>query len=78
MVNDRDQLERGFARLSLDHRAVVVMHYYLDLTIEDTAAALGISVGTAKSRLNRAMTKLRTALHADRPLQATADPESMP
>ncbi len=65
-VNDRDQLERGFRRLSLDHRAVVVMHYYLDLTIEDTAQALGISVGTAKSRLNRAMSKLRLALIADR------------
>jgi RNA polymerase sigma-70 factor, ECF subfamily len=64
-VNDRDQLERGFRRLSLDHRAVVVTHYYLDLTIEDTAEALGISVGTAKSRLNRAMANLRLALHAD-------------
>ncbi len=64
-VNDRDQLERGFRRLSVDHRAVVVMHYYLDLTIEDSAEALGISVGTAKSRLNRAMTQLRIALHSD-------------
>lgn len=66
-VHDRDQLERGFERLSLDHRAVVVMHYYLDLTMEDTAEALGISVGTAKSRLNRAMSKLRMALLADAP-----------
>jgi DNA-directed RNA polymerase specialized sigma24 family protein len=41
------------------------MHYYLDLTIEDTAQALGISVGTAKSRLNRAMSKLRLALAAE-------------
>ncbi len=65
VVNDRDQLERGFRRLSIDHRAVVVMHYYLDLTIEDSAQALGISVGTAKSRLNRAMTQLRIALHSD-------------
>jgi RNA polymerase sigma-70 factor (ECF subfamily) len=64
-VNDRDEMERAFRRLSLDHRAVVVMHYYLDLTIEDTADALGISVGTAKSRLNRAMAKLRLALAAD-------------
>jgi RNA polymerase sigma-70 factor, ECF subfamily len=66
-VSDRDQLERGFRRLSLDHRAVVVLHYYLDLTIEDTADALGISAGTAKSRLNRAMAKLRIALVADAP-----------
>ncbi len=66
-INDRDQLERGFQRLSMDHRAVVVMHYYLDLTIEDTAEALGISAGTAKSRLHRAMGKLRLALQADAP-----------
>lgn len=65
VVNDRDQLERGFARLSLDHRAVLVMRFYLDLTVEDTAEALGISVGTAKSRLSRATKKLRLALHAD-------------
>ena len=66
-VSDRDQLERGFKRLSMDHRAVVVMHYFLDLTIEDTAQALGISAGTAKSRLNRAMARLRLALEADAP-----------
>jgi RNA polymerase sigma-70 factor (ECF subfamily) len=65
-VNDRDELERGFRCLSLDHRAVVVLHYYLDLTIEDTAEALSISVGTAKSRLNRAMARLRLALVVDR------------
>jgi RNA polymerase sigma-70 factor (ECF subfamily) len=66
-VGDRDQLERAFARLSIDHRAVVVLHHYLDLTIEDTADALGISTGTAKSRLHRAMAKLRVALAPDAP-----------
>jgi RNA polymerase sigma-70 factor (ECF subfamily) len=65
VVSDRDQLERGFRRLSVDHRAVVVMHYYLDLSIEGCAEALGISAGTAKSRLNRAMAQLRLALHTD-------------
>jgi RNA polymerase sigma-70 factor (ECF subfamily) len=74
-VNDRDQLERGFRRLSLDHRAVVVMHYYLDLSIEDTAAALDISVGTAKSRLNRAMAKLRIVLLSDVAARSSADKE---
>ena len=74
-INDRDQLERGFQRLSLEHRSVVVMHYYLDLTIEDTAEALGISAGTAKSRLNRAMAKLRLALQADAPHSEQAQGE---
>jgi len=50
LVNDRDQLERGFARLSVDHRAVLVLRFYLDLSVEDTAMALGISPGTVKSR----------------------------
>ncbi len=74
-VNDRDQLERAFKHLSLDHRAVVVMHYYLDLTIEDSAQALGISVGTAKSRLNRAMARLRTTMGADVPRWSQPDRE---
>ena len=74
-VGDRDQLERGFRRLSLEHRAVLVTHYFLDLTIEDTADALDISVGTAKSRLNRALDKLRLALHADAPFPASRDRE---
>ena len=33
-VVDRDQLERGFRRLSIDHRAVVVLHHYLDLPLD--------------------------------------------
>jgi RNA polymerase sigma factor (sigma-70 family) len=68
VVLDRDQLERGFERLTVDQRAVVVLHHYLDLTLDDTAAALGISVGTVNSRLGRAMAKLRLALHVDRPM----------
>lgn len=64
-VDDRDQLERGFERLSLDQRAVIVLHHYLDLTLEDTAVALGVPVGTVNSRLGRAMSKLRDALRPD-------------
>jgi DNA-directed RNA polymerase specialized sigma24 family protein len=56
---------------------VVVLHYYLDLTIEDTAEALGVSVGTAKSRLNRAMAKLRLALHPDADASRRRDREAM-
>jgi RNA polymerase sigma-70 factor (ECF subfamily) len=64
-VVDRDQLERGFRRLSLDHRTVVVLHHYLDLPLSDVAEALGISPGTAASRLHYAMRGLRAALDAD-------------
>ena len=61
----RDQIERGFRRLSLEHRAVIVMHYYLDLPLPAVAATLGIPVGTARSRLHYAIRALRAALDAD-------------
>jgi RNA polymerase sigma-70 factor (ECF subfamily) len=60
----RDQLERGFRRLSPDERAVLVLRYYLDLPLADAAAVLGIPIGTMKSRLNRASAALRAAIDA--------------
>ena len=64
-VVDRDQLERGFRRLSIDHRAVVVLHHYLDLPLEAVAETLGVPLGTVRSRLLHAMRGLRAALDAD-------------
>jgi RNA polymerase sigma-70 factor (ECF subfamily) len=65
LVVDRDQLERGFRRLSIDHRAVVVLHHYLDMPLEEVAEAVGIPIGTVRSRLHHAMRGLRAALDAD-------------
>ena len=64
-VNDRDQLERAFRRLTLEQRAVIVFHHYLDLPLPDVAARLGIPLGTAKSRLHHARAALRASLEAD-------------
>jgi RNA polymerase sigma-70 factor (ECF subfamily) len=64
-VADRDQLERGFRRLSIDHRAVVVLHHYLDMPLDEVAETLGVPVGTVRSRLHHAMRGLRAALEAD-------------
>ena len=64
-VVDRDQLERGFRRLSIDHRAVVVLHHYLDLPLGEVADVLGLPAGTVRSRLHHAMRGLRAALDAD-------------
>jgi RNA polymerase sigma-70 factor (ECF subfamily) len=64
-IVDRDQLERGFRRLSIDHRAVVVLHHYLDLPLDEVAEVLGVPVGTIRSRLHYAMRGLRAALEAD-------------
>jgi RNA polymerase sigma-70 factor (ECF subfamily) len=62
----RDELERGFRRLSTQHRAVLVVHHYLGLADDDAALVLDIPVGTYKSRLSRATAALRAALEADR------------
>jgi RNA polymerase sigma-70 factor (ECF subfamily) len=62
---DRDQLERGFSRLEPEGRALIVLHHYLDLPLPEVAIALGIPLGTAKSRLHRALQSMRAALDAD-------------
>jgi RNA polymerase sigma-70 factor (ECF subfamily) len=64
-IADRDQLERGFRGLSFDHRAVVVLHYYLDMSASEIADVLDIPPGTARSRLYSATLSLRAALDAD-------------
>ena len=60
----RDQLERGFSRLSADERAVLVLHYYIDLPLAEAAAVMGVPLGTMKSRLSRATQSLRAAVDA--------------
>jgi RNA polymerase sigma-70 factor (ECF subfamily) len=60
-------LERAFARLRPDQRAVVVLHFYGDLPMPAVAETLGIPLGTAQSRLGRALSTLRKAIDpADR------------
>ena len=61
----RDELQRGFGRLRLDQRAVLVVHHYLGLTDQEAAAVLDIPLGTYKSRLHRATDAMRAALEAD-------------
>lgn len=64
-IGDRDQLDRAFRRLSLDHRTVVVLHHYLGLPLSEIAETLDIPVGTVKSRYHYAMSGLRAAIEAD-------------
>jgi RNA polymerase sigma-70 factor (ECF subfamily) len=64
-IADRDQLERGFRRLGADQRAVLVLHYYLGMSASVVAETLDIPVGTAQSRLHRALAELRSAIAAD-------------
>jgi RNA polymerase sigma-70 factor (ECF subfamily) len=62
---ERDALERGFRRLTPDHRTAVVLHHYVGLSLAEVAEAIGIPVGTAKSRVHHATQALRAALEAD-------------
>lgn len=55
----RDELRRMLSGLSARERAVVVLRYYCDLSEQDTAATLGIPVGTVKSSCARALARLR-------------------
>lgn len=64
-INDRDELERAFRRLTLEQRAVLVFHHYVGLSLPDVATQLGIPLGTAKSRLHHATAALRASLEAD-------------
>jgi RNA polymerase sigma factor (sigma-70 family) len=64
-VAHRDQLERAFAQLSVDHRAVVVLHRLKGMPLDQIAEILDVPVGTVKSRLSRAMEGLRAAIEAD-------------
>jgi RNA polymerase sigma-70 factor, ECF subfamily len=61
-VADRDQLERGFRGLDPDQRAVLVLHYYVGMSIPMVAETLGVPLGTAQSRLGRALAALRATL----------------
>ncbi|WP_166802874.1 sigma-70 family RNA polymerase sigma factor [Streptomyces sp. ICN441] len=55
-------LRQAMAELPPFHREVLAYRYYLDQSIEDTAAALGLPIGTVKSRTSHALNALRRAL----------------
>jgi RNA polymerase sigma-70 factor (ECF subfamily) len=74
-VTEADYVDRMLAIIDPAQRAVVVLHYYLDLSLPETAAALGIPLGTAKSRLNRALEAMRIDIVANDPTVALSTKE---
>ncbi len=62
---DRDQIDEVLRRLDERTRAVVVLHYFSGMPLTEIAATLGIPVGTAKSRLHRALGEMRVAIGAE-------------
>jgi RNA polymerase sigma factor (sigma-70 family) len=67
----RDAVLRGLAQLSADDQRVLHLRYFLDLGEAEVADALGCARGTVKSRLHRALGRLR-------PVLARAFPELAP
>lgn len=65
-LDGRDELVRALAALGPRQRRIVVLRYWLDLSIEEVAADLKISTGTVKSQSSRALDQLRARLTAER------------
>ena len=63
-VVDRDAIERAFRDLSVEQRAVFVLHHHMGLPLVEIAETLGIPAGTARSRLHTATRMLRAAIEA--------------
>lgn len=62
LIAQRDSLDRALRALEPEWRAIVVLHYYLGMALPEVADALGIRLGTAKSRLNRSLSVLRSVM----------------
>jgi RNA polymerase sigma-70 factor (ECF subfamily) len=65
--SDADLLWQAVRRLAQADQEVIYLRYFLELSVGETAAALGIAEGTVKSRLSRALGRLRTVVEADYP-----------
>jgi RNA polymerase sigma-70 factor (ECF subfamily) len=61
----RDALAGAIATLSVDHREVIVLRFYADLTVDQIAARTGVGTGTVKSRIHYALRQLRAAVDAE-------------
>jgi len=62
---DRDALMRAARELPPGQRAVLVLRFFDDLSVEETARTLGVTAGTVKSQTSRALVTLRAALASD-------------
>jgi RNA polymerase sigma factor (sigma-70 family) len=61
----RDSVGRALGALTVDQRAVVVLRYWRDLSLEQIAERLGWPLGTVKSRLHYGLAALRERIERD-------------
>ncbi len=65
-AGERDELDRALASLSPEHRIVVVLRFWADLTVDAIAERIGVPPGTVKSRLHHSLNTLRSTLEETR------------
>ncbi len=65
-LSARDAVSRAISRLDADHRIVVILRYWADLSVDEIAARLDVPAGTVKSRLHYALRSMRPKLEGDR------------
>jgi RNA polymerase sigma-70 factor (ECF subfamily) len=71
-VAQSDELRNAFERLRLEHRVVLVLHHYLDLSAVEIADILEVPAGTVKSRLHYGAVAMRAAVDAGTRAPASA------
>jgi DNA-directed RNA polymerase specialized sigma24 family protein len=76
-IDDRLLVVEALTQLPPRQRACVVLRYYADLSIEDTAAALGIGIGAVKSQSSRGLATLRQLLNRPALDEPTDDREEV-
>ncbi len=64
-VAARDAIGRGLSRLTDRERTILVLRFFLQLSVPEISEAMRIPVGTAKSRLHHAQNAMRAAIDAD-------------
>lgn len=64
---EAQELWQAVQHLALNDQEVIYLRYFLELSVTDTAVALGVAEGTVKSRLSRALVRLRSVVERDFP-----------
>ena len=62
---DADEMITALAKLPARQRTAIVLRYYLDLSEQDAAAAMGVSVGTVKSSVSRGLDRMRALVRGE-------------
>ena len=65
---DTRELWKAVRQLDLPNQQIIYLRYFLDLSVAETAQTLNVAEGTVKSRLNRALAKLRAIIHQEFPV----------